>query len=155
MKIFQNNVYILGYKSLELKNKLIDIFKKIVYDNSGKKKKNNQKKTLDILFNWMNEKIEEIIQRIKNIREKSTVNDNFREIIIYYFENFDKDKENIVKLFDMLDPNRYFHPFFICLCNNEEELNNIKYGINNLINEYFENEKEIDKNNFSYFEFHP
>lgn len=55
----------------------------------------------------------------------------------------------------MLDPNRYFHPFFICLCNNEEELNNIKCGINNLINEYFENEKEIDKNNFSYFEFHP
>ena len=121
----------------------------------GKKKKNNQKKTLDILFNWMNEKIEEIIQRIKNIREESTVKDNFREIIIYYFENFDKDKENIVKLFDMLDPNRYFHPFFICLCNNEEELNNIKCGINNLINEYFENEKEIDKNNFSYFEFHP
>lgn len=39
MKIFQNNVYILGHKSLELKNKLIDIFKKIIYDNSGKKRK--------------------------------------------------------------------------------------------------------------------
>ena len=155
MKIFQNNVYILGYKSLELQNKLIDIFKNIIYDNSGKKNKNNQKKTLDLLFNWINEKIEEVIRRIKNIREKSIVDDNFREIIIYYFENFEKDRENIVKLFDMLDPNRYFHPFFVCLCNSENELNNIKNGINNLINENFENEKEIDKNNFSYFEFHP
>ena len=147
MKIFQNNVYILGYKSLELQNKLIDIFKNIIYDNSGKKNKNNQKKTLDLLFNWINEKIEEVIRRIKNIREKSIVDDNFREIIIYYFENFEKDRENIVKLFDMLDPNRYFHPFFVCLCNSENELNNIKNGINNLINENFENEKEIDKNN--------
>ena len=54
----------------------------------------------------------------------------------------------------MLDPNRYYQPFFICLGNNEEELNRIKVGINEEINNYFEQEKEIDKNKFSYFEFH-
>ena len=155
MKIFQNNVYILGYKSFELKDKLVDIFKKVVYDNNVKKKEKNQKKTLDILFNWINEKFEKIIQRINNIRDKSTVDDNFREIIIYSFESFEKDKNNIVKIFEMFDSNRYFQPFFICLCNNKDELNKIKNGINDIINEFFENEKEIDKNNFSYFEFQP
>ena len=145
MKIFPNNVYILGNQSLELKNKLIDIFKNIIYD---------KKKTFDNLFNWINNDIDETIQRIKNIRNQSTAKDNFKEIIIYHFENFEKDKDNIVKLFDMLDPNRYYQPFFICLCNNEEELNRIKVCIDEEINDYFEQEKEIDKNNFSYFKFH-
>ena len=51
----------------------------------------------------------------------------------------------------MLDPNRYFQPFFICLCNNKDELNNIKNGINIKINEFFENEKEIDTKKFFLF----
>ena len=144
------NAYILGYKSNEIQTKIQAILEKIKYkssdDNSGNFNFNDY-------FNWFNESLETTTKKIKEIIKESKINDRFREIIIYSFENFENHKDEIEKLFQSYDSNRYFQPFFISIANNQEELTKIKDGIGKEIDVFFEeNEEEIYENNFSYLQ---
>ena len=145
--IYEINVYILGYKSKEIKTQIEAIFKNIIYEKTNKENINS-------FFNWINKPISDIIQKIDDIKTKSIANDIFREIIIYSFDNFEKHKDNIQKLFNSFDSNTYYQPFFISIYKNSNDLKSIKNGIEKKIDEFFEEEeeKEIDKNNFSYLE---
>lgn len=148
------NVYTLGYRSEEILKKIQAILKSIVY-KSPNKKNNNQEINFDFsnFFNWSNSSLDNTIKTISNIVNESQINDKFREIIVYSFENFEKHKNNIEKLFESYDSNKYFQPFFICIYNKTDELIKIKNGINEKIKYFFENEdyeKEIYIRNFSY-----
>ena len=144
------NAYILGYKSNEIQTKIQAILEKIKYkssnDNSGNFNFNDY-------FIWFNESLETTTKKIKDIIKESKINDRFREIIIYSFENFENHKDEIEKLFQSYDSNRYFQPFFISIANNQEELTKIKDGIRKKIDVFFEeNEEEIYEYNFSYLQ---
>lgn len=148
------NVYTLGYRSEEILEKIKAILKSLVYE-SPNKKNNNHRINFDFsnFFKWFNSSLDNTIEKISEIVNKSQINDKFREIIVYSFENFENHKNNIEKLFESYDSNKYFQPFFICIYNNTNELEKIKNGISEKIKYFFEkeeNEKEIYIRNFSY-----
>ena len=116
------NVYTLGYRSEEILEKIKAILKSLVYE-SPNKKNNNHRINFDFsnFFKWFNSSLDNTIEKISEIVNKSQINDKFREIIVYSFENFENHKNNIEKLFESYDSNKYFQPFFICIYNNEDE----------------------------------
>ena len=65
----KNNAYILGYKSVELHQFIIDNLKTINYE----------KIPLNTFFNLVVESLDKIIFRIKDIISKSIVNDIFEK----------------------------------------------------------------------------